>query len=187
MKSKIFVCLLFLALLIVLAGFTQKAFAVDVPNFPLCTAPRGEVIARYTSGTHGVPGDTATYLGEDVVYKVNENQVLQCLCTIDGEGIQTNWWQFEALSDDQMDILKSQGWIFVQDGSLWGLKAVPYFAKNAGFACGVSAGVGGEGQVLGVSLAPTGNASFILGVILTGIALVLIGLLLRLNIRRRLR
>ncbi|MBI2028303.1 MAG: hypothetical protein HYT07_01715 [Candidatus Levybacteria bacterium] len=195
MKSKIFVSLLILSLLISLTDFASKASAIEAPNFPLCTSPQGEVLASYSSGTHGVPGDSTTYLGEDVVFKVNENQVLQCLCTIDGQGIQTNWWQFEALSIDQIETLKSQGWIFVPDGSLWGLKSVPYFAKNAGFACrppgqpgagGEVISVGAKGEILGVSLAPTGNIVYILGAFLIGGILILAGVLLRLKTRKHL-
>ncbi len=176
MKTKFF-----LIIVIYFIIFAPKVFAVETPNFPLCTSPQGDVIASYKEGTHGVPGATSEYLGEDVVYKINENQVLQCLCTIDGQGIQTNWWQFEALSENQIAILKSQGWIFVPDGSLWGLKNVPYFAKNAGYACRPEVQQVGGRDVLGkgIGLAPTGNLTFIFGILLAGITLVIAGLLLR--------
>lgn len=67
------------------------SLAVSTPSFPSCVNPTGQVIASYQDGTHGVPGDTNTYTGEDTVYALNAEQVVQCLCTSNAEGIQTNW------------------------------------------------------------------------------------------------
>lgn len=193
-KGRIFLSILIAAFL--LAGFTRKAFAVDVPNFPLCSNPQGDIVASYDSGIHGVVGDTSEYSGKDTVYSINEDQLIQCLCTDSGSGIQTNWWRVSSLTEVEIDVLKSQGWILVPDGSAWGLATSPYLAKNANFSCvsesnGAGSGDGssdgrsdGRGGALGVSrevlgLATTGSYVFILGVISIGFLLLLSGLVLR--------
>ncbi|MEK7518225.1 MAG: hypothetical protein AAB583_06810 [Patescibacteria group bacterium] len=197
-KGRFFLSILVSAFLIIVN--TPKAFAVDVPDFPLCSNPRGDIVASYDNGIHGVVGDTAQYTGKDTVYSINENQLVQCLCTNDGRGIQTNWWKASSLTEDQIDILESEGWILVADGSAWGLVASPYLAKNSDFSCNITANNaggsgGGDGRSDGKSdgrsdgrsdgmggvlgLATTGNYVFILGVVLTGLFFLSTGLLLR--------
>lgn len=149
MKKAFFIISLVLSF--VVSGNLSKVFAVEVPNFPVCANPQGDVIASYDNGIHGVPGDTTQYTGKDTVYSVNENQLIQCLCTDNGAGIQTNWWKVSSLTEDQTDILRSEGWILIPNGSAWGLASSKYLAKNINFSCNppttsVDASTGGAGE-----------------------------------------
>lgn len=141
MKSFAFVTLLTLCFII--TGIMSKVSAVEVPSFPLCSNPQGSIVANYDNGVHGVVGDSAQYTGRDTVYSVNETQLLQCLCTDNGQGIQTNWWKVSSLTEDQISILKSEGWILIPDGSAWGLSPSVYLARNSSFACNTSNNNGG--------------------------------------------
>ena len=142
----------------------QSAFAaVSAPDFPACSTPTGSLKVQYNDGTHGVIGNNAEFKGKDTVYSVNQNQVLQCLCTSDGQGIQTNWWKIPSLTDPEIQVLKNSGWYFVPNGSLWGLDDVSYMAKNNSYAC--VGGIGG-GDVL--SLAATGNKAKFYSLIIIG-------------------
>lgn len=143
--------ILITAILSVVASATSvtPAFAVTSPDFPSCANPQGTVKVSYDSGTHGVPGDGATYTGRDVVYSLSDNSLTQCLCTDQGQGIQTNWWKVSSISSDQVSILKSQGWILVPDGAAWGLDNGPYLAQNSPFTCPAQSGGAGGGQMLG--------------------------------------
>lgn len=157
-----------------LAVFVPSVFAaVNVPDFPSCVNPQGSVIASYSSGTHGVPGDSTTYSGSDSVYKINNETLTQCLCTDDGDGIQTNWWKVSSLISQEIENLKTQGWVFIPDGTAWGLDSAAYLAKNSKYSC---RGIGG-GDVLG--LATTGNIMVIYGLISTGFLSLTIGYLLK--------
>lgn len=169
----------------------HSVFAVDVPSFPQCPNPGGEVIADYDEGVHGVPGDSNTYTGEDTVFKLNDAQVVQCLCPEEGSGIQTLWWKDPGVSYDEEKVLLSQGWIKVPNGKLWGLDKGKYFAKNSNFSC-EEGGHGGHsngdsdkksssheksskssksGDILGVTtLAGTGNWKTITGLFLLAVA-----------------
>jgi len=139
--------------------------AVTPPEFPSCVNPQGTVRVSYSSGTHGVPGVTTSYQGSDTVYNISDNALSQCLCTDDGEGIQTNWWKVSSLTANEIESFKSQGWILVPDGSVWGLENVAYLTKNANYSCRGIGGVGG-GDVLG--LAATGNIKVIYVLLLIG-------------------
>jgi hypothetical protein len=135
------------------------AQAYEAPSFPSCSSPAGSVRASYNSGDHGIAGDNNKHAGSDVVYNVaGGNQVLQCFCGSDSNGVQTKWLKVTGLSDaDRNDLLKD-GWVFVANGSLWGLDSDPYMALNANYTCGVGGSVLGiedPGQVLG--LADTGR------------------------------
>ncbi len=169
-----------LLITILLSAFIGEAYAVTAPTFPVCANPQGQVKASYDSGAHGVAGNTSAFTGKDTVYTLTDETLTQCLCTTDGEGIQTNWWKVSNLTQDEKNILISQGWISIPDGSAWGLDQGPYLAKNSNYACASSDRIGGTanaGSVLGTStetvlgLATTGNILFILTVILTGFIL----------------
>lgn len=174
-----------------------NVFAVSAPpEFPSCVNPQGSLIANYSSGTHGIPGVVTSYQGTDSVYAVTENAVIQCLCTVDGEGIQTNWWKVSSLTEEEIESFKSQGWNFIPDGSAWGLDPVYYLAKNSNYSCRATGGssnesssnsssnsnnnsVGGVssiGDVLG--LAATGNIKVIYGLVFTGLLALTLGYLL---------
>ena len=156
----------------------RNAFAVAPPTFPVCSNPQGSLKASYDSGSHGVPGNSSNFTGKDSVYTLSGDTLVQCLCADNGQGIQTNWWKVSSLTSDEIAILVSQGWTQIPDGSSWGLDQAPYLAKNSNFAC--FPGTGGP-EVLGAStgdvlgLATTGNAAFILSVILSGLTFLGIG------------
>ena len=111
------------------------AYAVDTPNFPSCLSPQGTLRVFYPNGTHGIVGSSQEYVGSDTVYDLDQSTLLQCFCSVDGTGIQTNWWNASSLSEEQIEILKKEGWFYVPDGSLWGLVADPFVAKNVSYSC----------------------------------------------------
>lgn len=184
---------------------SSALFAYQVPNFTSCLNPQGEIKASYESGTHGIAGQTGSYEGRDAVYKLSENSLTQCFCAADGSGIQTNWWKIPYLSESEIKTLEAQGWIYIANGSLWGLDNAPYMAKNSDYSCkssggngsssetssnsssnssnssvsqaSSSSGSGGIGQVLG--LASTGNTVLILGAALTSGLSLLLGLIFK--------
>lgn len=131
------------------------ALAVDAPQFPSCINPSGSIIAHYDEGTHGIAGDSGTYVGKDTVYDLGNNRVTQCYCSTDGKGIQTNWWNASSLSQDQVEVLKKQGWHYIPNGNVWGLTADPYLAQNSTYSClptgGGDPNGGGDGKSDGKS------------------------------------
>lgn len=135
-----------------------SVFAIDAPSFPLCANPSGQVIVHYDTGTHGIVGSNGTYTGSDTVYNVGEVQVTQCFCSTDGSGIQTNWWNASSLSEEQISVLTTQGWVYVPTGNLWGLSESPYLAKNLTYSClptgGGDPNGGGDGRSDGRSSCP---------------------------------
>lgn len=160
------------------------ALAANAPDFPSCTSPSGEIKVEYVSGQHAIVGESVLREGSDKVYSLFDGNTLQCFCPENGQGIQTNWWKFGQLSQEQIDSLKVQGWHFVPDGTDWGLTADPYLAKNEDYDCKPngagdppSRGQGG-GDVLS-SLAPTGDNTRYIGLVSLGVALVAVGLLLK--------
>lgn len=182
--KKITFWLLFVSLFI---ASTSPALAVSAPSFPSCANPQGSIKVSYSDGTHGIVGSGATYTGKDAVYTLSDDTVTQCFCGADGNGIQTNWWKASSLTEDQVNILKSEGWVYVPAGNLWGLANAPYVAKNSNYSClpgsvnGSSIsqdnGTGGayeDGDVLG--LAATGDSVLVYGSFVLGGILVLIGI-----------
>jgi len=109
--------------------------ATDVPAFPSCTSPTGSVKVSYDSGVHGIPGDSGEYIGSDTVYTVSDTQLTQCFCAASGAGIQTNWWKVDSLDQSQINELTNDNWVYIPDGSAWGLGPVPYLAQNTAFSC----------------------------------------------------
>lgn len=156
-----------------LLAFAPKALAVTTPDFPACVNPQGQLKVSYADGTHGIPGNASTYTGSDSVYQLSDTTLTQCFCAPDGQGIQTNWWKVSSLSSENIQILVSQDWTLIANGSAWGLDEAPYLAKNSNFSCGASTTTG---QILG--LATTGNAVFILSVISAGLLILGLGLIL---------
>lgn len=111
------------------------ALALDTPNFPSCLSPQGTLRVFYPNGTHGIVGSTNEYSGSDAVYDLDSSTLTQCFCSVDGVGIQTNWWNASSLTEEQVEVLKKEGWFYVPDGSLWGLVADPFVAKNVSYSC----------------------------------------------------
>jgi hypothetical protein len=125
---------------VALAAFTlfvpSTVFAVNSPNFPSCSNPNGTLLVNYPEGTHGIVGSTATYQGSDKVFSQENDNALQCFCSDNGEGVQTNWWKVSSLSEEQIQTLRNLGWYFVPNGSIWGLSSGMYMAKNESYSCG---------------------------------------------------
>ncbi|MFC1625683.1 hypothetical protein ACFL1Q_01445 [Patescibacteria group bacterium] len=174
---------------------SASSFAYSIPDFPSCSNPKGVIIADYADGIHGVVGSVNLYTGSDQVYQIDENNITQCLCLVDGRGIQTNWWKFSSLDQEEINTLKNLGWYFVPDGSIWGLAKSEYMAQNINYSCksetttttttsssgSSDSGVGG-GEVLG--LATTGTTAQIAAFGLVGFVILAIGLILLEKTRR---
>ncbi|MBI2621981.1 MAG: hypothetical protein HYW63_05060 [Candidatus Levybacteria bacterium] len=176
------------SIVIFLSAFVGSANATTIPTFPVCANPQGQITSSYESGVHGVPGDTNTYTGKDTVYSLSDTTSTQCLCTDNGAGIQTNWWKAGSLTQEEIDVLITEGWILIPDGSSWGLLEGPYLAKNSRYECagsgGTSTSTAGASTTQAIlSLASTGNLKFIASIFLTGSALLLSGVAL--SIKRR--
>ncbi len=123
---------------LVLFGFLTAAHpvkAIDIPAFPSCQSPSGTVVVNYSSGVHGIPGDSGQYIGSDIVYTVSDSQLVQCFCADSDSGIQTNWWKISSLTSDQINYLKNLGWIYIPSGLPWGLQDAPYMAQNTTISC----------------------------------------------------
>lgn len=173
-----------------------KALAIDTPQFPLCVNPTGQLIASYDSGVHGIPGDSNTHTGSDKVYSVNADQLIQCFCAEDGTGIQTNWLKVGSISETERKSYERDGWIYIPNGSLWGLENTAYIAKNSRYVCKSTSASGGNQSSTGTGgssqgfsavfdgstgLASTGNTKTTLAFFLGGIVLLIIGTVFKRN------
>lgn len=184
-----------------------QVLAYNIPQFTSCINPQGQVKASYDNGTHGIAGKTASFEGKDTVYKLSGDALTQCFCSVNGSGIQTNWWKASSLTEQEINLLKSQGWIYIPNGALWGLDNDSYLAFNSEFSCpassnrpsgfspttdipGPGGGNGQGGSVLGLStgsvlgLASTGNIKFLYFVFLISVLLVLTGVSLKNRARK---
>ncbi len=185
MKSRKYINLiLFIVICALLSQNTSFAQSVNddfvIPTFPTCNNPQGTIKVSYSEGTHGIPGDTRVYTGRDTVYTLSDTTVVQCFCAPNGRGIQTNWWKVSSLSIDAIEYLTDQGWIYIPDGSVWGLSRDPFMAFNLTLSC-ETGGTGGtstkkdddddDGEILAraistvrggtLGLASTGDAALI--------------------------
>lgn len=180
-------------------GLVRPSFAYQVPQFTSCVNPQGQIKVDYESGTHGIAGKTGNFEGKDTVYSLSGDALTQCFCSSDGKGIQTNWWKVSSLTEDEINLLRSQGWIFVPNGALWGLENTPYLAFNSEYICKNSEsftpttdipGPGGGGSVLGINtgsvlgLASTGNIKFILSILSFSLLALLLGLILKIRSKK---
>lgn len=161
-----------------------SALAITAPDFPTCSNPQGTLKAEYDSGIHGIVGDASEYRGGDKVYQVDEETLMQCFCSEDNEGIQTNWWKVTSLTQEQIDTLKNLGWYYVPNGSIWGLADSAYMARNSEYSCATESSSNSSnnsstsgGSVLG--LASTGNIVTLYAVAGFGLAFTFLGLLLK--------
>ncbi len=119
---------------------------ITPPSFPSCLNPQGVVTSSFSDGIHGIPGNTQSFSGSDIVYTVTPSTVLQCFCSPTGDGIQSNWWNVSELSNEEIQSFVTAGWVFVPDGSVWGLDAAPYLVQNITFTCAGGSGGGGGGS-----------------------------------------
>lgn len=158
-----------------------RVYATSIPTFPSCSSPEGTIKVQYDSGVHGIVGRTEEYRGKDTVYTISDTTLLQCFCSENAStGIQTNWWKVNAITSDEVQQLKNQGWYFVPNGSLWGLSGDPYMAKNIEYSCGGNTGgTGGSSSGGGVISAFTSvNPGSVLGLPATGNDALILGFLL---------
>jgi hypothetical protein len=170
------------------------AFAYTVPSFPSCVNPQGILAASYDDGVHGIAGNSAEMRGGDKVYQLNANeQVMQCFCPENGNGVQTNWIKVSTVSDEESKTLQHDGWVFIADGSAWGLDQAPYLAKNSDYGCksttttssnstntSVSNNVGSSNPIQSVlGLASTGNILFLYALATVGFVSLASGLVLK--------
>ena len=161
-------------------------YAVDTPNFPSCLSPQGTLRVFYPNGTHGIVGSSQEYVGSDAVYDLDQSTLLQCFCSVDGVGIQTNWWNASSLSEEQVEILKKDGWFYVPNGSLWGLVEDPFVAKNVSYSCRNTPAPSSSSSNSSSSSSSSNSSSSssnnnsqegeVLGLAATGDALILLGL-----------
>ncbi|OGM27088.1 hypothetical protein A2962_03225 [Candidatus Woesebacteria bacterium RIFCSPLOWO2_01_FULL_39_61] len=129
--------LLSLILLLGLLSFASEANAQSAPpEFPACTNPGGTLRISYADGEHAIVGESGLRVGADAVYDLEGGNVQQCFCSVDGSGVQTNWWKISSLDQDEIDTLVKLGWNFVPSGTPWGLDSSAYMAKNEAYACG---------------------------------------------------
>jgi hypothetical protein len=198
------ISLLFVLPIAFLASSHNAFASVQTPEFNSCLTPNGSVVADYTDGTHGIIG-AGSKDGHDTVYSLENGNALQCLCATDGSGTQTNWLKISDLSEDQIKIYENQGWIYIPDGSAWGLSEGEYLAQNLAYSCGggtsTTQSSQGDGKTDGrtdgrsdgrgssivqsavgnAGLASTGNIIFLLSVLGAGVFMTLFGVWLRRN------
>jgi len=186
------------------AIFAGPVVASEV-QFTSCLTPNGSVVADYADGTHGIAGQ-GSVVGHDTVYSLGGGNALQCLCDANENGTQTNWLKINDLSEDQIKVYQNQGWIYIPDGSAWGLTQGSYLAQNVSYSCGSSTTNSGGGDTHGdgrtdgrtdgrsdglgsivqaakgsAGLASTGDIKFVLSILGTGIILTAIGFYMRKN------
>ena len=192
MKSLFPLFLIFFALTLTQGVSASELNSENSPSYSSvsCLTPTGSVKVNYSNGNHGIVGNTNTYSGSDAVYTISENQLMQCFCPENGNGIQTDWRKVSDLSSDEAKILKNEDWIEVQSGSPWGLDDSPYMAKNIDYTC-KSSNPGGPGDgrsdgrgsivqaATGSNLASTGNIVTILSLLSLGFVFTLTGLILK--------
>lgn len=106
-------------------------------SFPSCSNPQGDLKVHYDSGQHGIVGESGTRSGVDDVYFVDSyDQLLQCFCGSEGEGIQTDWLYAGEIDLTQIENYINSGWILVANGADWGLIEGQYLARNSSYICG---------------------------------------------------
>lgn len=174
----------FITIVAYLSLAVPMAGAVTIPTFPVCSNPGGTLKSQYSDGNHGIAGRTDEYTGSDSVYTLTDSTHLQCFCSDTGEGIQTNWWKVSSLTEDEIKVLKNEGWVYIPNGALWGYVNEPYMAKNIEYAsCQVGPRIGSVeaayAEVLG--LASTGNIVLIYAVGAVGLISIILSLLIGRN------
>ena len=132
--KSVFLAFIVTAFSFILAG---NVFAQSTqPSFPACSNPSGKLRISYADGQHAIVGESGLQVGADAVYDLEAGNVQQCFCSVDGSGVQTNWWKISSLDQDEIDSLVKLGWYFVPSGTPWGLDSSAYMAYNSLYACG---------------------------------------------------
>ncbi len=114
----------------------SQVLATDVPSFPQCTDKIGTNgdWSSQPGGTHHIPGQEAPIEGKDDVYFVSNDNFLQCLCPLDGQGVQTVWWNVDGMNENKIASFVAKGW-YLLNGSDWNLLNHKYLAKNSNYSC----------------------------------------------------
>jgi hypothetical protein len=140
-KTKNKISFTFLVLLGALFFLTSNVSAqengniIPKPTFPKCSTPQGQTVVYHITGVHGIPGDSGTYTGSDEVFRLTEDTLTQCFCSINDDGIQSNWWKVSSLTIDEVEELVALGWVYIPNGALWGLDEAPYMVQNTRYDC----------------------------------------------------
>lgn len=188
MNKKLIASLVMAPLFMALSATSASAYSV--PDFGTCLNPQVSASQENTGSNHGVVGYTnQAFSGTDKIYSLADGNVMQCLCTNDGKGYQTNWLKATNISESDRKVLESKGWEYFADAGSWGLSGA-YLAKTNTYECvactptptttpGPTATPTptAKGEVLG--LAPTGNITFIYGLIVAGATALIAGIILR--------
>jgi hypothetical protein len=136
-----------LTIILLISLFFTEAVKAEfiIPSFDSCHNPVGSVQADYSTGQHAIVGVIGLQNGSDKVFSNGNNNYTQCFCPSSGNGgIKTNWLAAGNISKEDKNVLITQGWNYIENGTDWGLSNQPYLAKNIEFSCGGSGG-GGEG------------------------------------------
>ncbi len=133
--------------------------AVEVPNFPTCSNPQGVLKVSYDTGTHGIVGNPGEFSGSDKMYTIDDTKGVQCFCSTQGSGIQTNWWKVSSLTQEEIQTLKNLNWVFVPNGADWGLDQGPYMAQNTNYSCGATGSGGNSTTSSGGSTTSTASST----------------------------
>jgi len=138
--------------LLFLHSFARPSFALTEPPLFSCESPVGNTIADFNEGTHGIAGQSATFVGSDVVYSVDSDHVLQCFCPSDSNsGIQSNWAKLTDTSEETINYYQKLGWSYVPNGVAWGLDDSAYIVKNDYYSC--------HGDAGGIPISDSGSTS----------------------------
>ena len=156
MRLKLFFSSIFILL------SSSPILALEEPKFTLCANPSGQIQVSWQEGVHGIVGRSQTYLGEDTVYRLSETTLTQCFCSDEGVGIQTDWWELPLEGNELPS--EASGWIYVPDGSVWGLAETSYFARNTDYTCLPESQLQNQSEILGES----GRGGEVLGLAATG-------------------
>ncbi len=161
-------------------------------NVGSCVNPQATLVqTNYNDQNgHGVVFEGKSYSGIDKIYKNGDN-VLQCLCTVDGQGKETLWAVPTDNADEQR--LINEGYKKVENPESWGLPNYTYYAKNASYVCRTPEATAAPTQAPTTTPAPvveatksvvntiasTGNSFVIYASILAGAASLIAGMVLK--------
>lgn len=123
-----------LFLVTVVPTFAWEQTLKDSTSFPSCLNPQISPSQVNKGSNHGVVGFSTPFSGTDTIFNLSRNNVLQCLCTDNGQGFQTNWLNVSQLSQSEINVFVSQGWTFFANAGAWGLNGA-YVAKTSQFLC----------------------------------------------------
>jgi hypothetical protein len=122
-------------LILALNAFVQPVLAYEVTDFGSCLNPQVSANQVNTGSDHGVVGYSGVaFSGTDSIYLLSSNNVMQCLCTDNGQGYQTSWVSANNYSSSEIPNFQSEGWNYFEDASNWGLQGA-YLAKTEKYMC----------------------------------------------------